>query len=427
MTFPARCAALALLTLAAPALAKVKILENKNYPGSVPGLAEAIARAKDPRDRIAMGLLLDEKLREKGAEVTDPALVAPAFELVLDGALSLMAGPGEVWTWDGQGSSPRADVLCRQKVLAFPGRLPANFSKSYTKKLEGKKLDRGLQGQSCTLEVTVAPTEADWHKTIEAGKTWGLIVHTASRAEGVMRLGLHFVSPSASTSSAPARERPALVGFVRAPKKSEEGVAWVFVDVPPILAKDWREQEVNLVTAQRRPSDAERRARLAAWAEDVRTLNPDRKAWLDSEQRLFLLRGFPLDKKELGLLDRYRTHGSALVHAAVELKRAELLNTLEPDTFAAAVEGLPLYMKDLLVLELLKQVNGPLEIGAEVSAVDLAEIKKAIASDSRVTNAEVKAAKGWGAFAKVQVEGLARPFVLVHRTEAGWVVLGEAR
>jgi hypothetical protein len=234
-----------------------------------------------------------------------------------------------------------------------------------------------------------------------------------------MRLGLHFVSPPRTTYYAPGRERPALVGFVRAPKKSEEGVAWVLVDVPPVIAKDWREQEVNLVTPQRRPSDAERRERLAAWAEDVRTLNTNRKAWLDDEQRLFQLRGFPLDKKELGVLDRYLTDGSPLVRAAVELKRAELLSTLEPDKFAAAIDGVPAYMKDLLVLELLKQVNGPLEVGPEVSAVDLAELKKAIAADPKLNTADVKAAKAWGAFAKVQVQGMARPFVLVHRTEAG--------
>lgn len=422
-----RTLALALLCLAAPALAKVKIIENKSYPSTAAGLAEALARTKDPRERITLGLMLDEKLRAKGAEVSDPAVLGPAFELVLDAALSQMAGPGEVWGWGAEGSAPRADVLCRQKVLAYPGRLPAGFSKSYTKKLEGKKLDRGLQGQSCTLTVTVAATEAAWHQAMDEGQSYGLVVHAAFQAEGVLRLGLHFVSPPRTSTYAPGRERPALVGFVRAPKKGEEGVAWALVDVPPILAADWREQEVNLLAPKGRPTDAERRLKLSAWAEDVRTINPSRSDWRDGEQRLFLLRALPIEKKELGLLDRYRTGGSPLVRAAVELKRAELLATLEPDSFAAAIDALPAYMKDLLVLELLKQVNGPLEVGEAVSAVDLAELKKAIAADPKLGLAEVKGAKGSGAFAKVQVAGMARPFVLAHRTEAGWVVLGEAR
>ena len=80
--------------------------------------------------RDALMLQLDAKLREKGAPLDDPEQLDALAGLMFQRILEDMAAPGEVWTWEGD-DAPRGDVLIREKLLLFPGRVSSELQEGH--------------------------------------------------------------------------------------------------------------------------------------------------------------------------------------------------------------------------------------------------------------------------------------------------------
>lgn len=330
-----RLAVLAVALLAAASPARPKLIEFKSLPQAPKAIAAALAKEKPGPMREALLSLLETRLREKGSEVSDPdqldAIAATMFQKIFDD----MAAPTEVWTWEGD-DGPRGEVLIRGHVLLLPGLTTSGFSKRYTVKPMGKRIDRGYLNTECTVEVGVAKSEADWHQWIEK-KGWGAALHPVLATDDVARVVLSIFSPGTSASPAPRHERPVWVAFF----KKEKG-EWQLLDFPPAAAKEQKLQEANALPAdpKERLTDPQRRLVLALRMDDVKLLNPARTAFLGREASWFDLTGLtecPVDAKTLDWLDPYRASEHPLVRAAAVLKVVSLGGAVQPAELLDAV------------------------------------------------------------------------------------------
>ena len=313
----------ALVGVAAVALGKgrAKILDFTTVPKTVPNLSAALPKEKkDATKRAALALSLDDLLREK-PEVSDPRLYDELAGTLLGDVLDKMCEPSEVFSTEHSPEkwNPRADMFFKERVLVYPGRVSKDFRRKFTKKPNGKNIDRGYRGQPITLDFQAAATE-DEFQTWTDTKGWGILIHEAHVDSGVARIGLTWVSPGTKETPGSHFERPAWVAFYKQPRP---GVGtFQLLAIEPETSTDWREQPINVVPPKTEPNDLERKLRISVWMEDVRAL-PVRPAFLGDEEKVFNLEGDgdeKLEAAQLPLLEPYRDSSSPMVRAAAELK-----------------------------------------------------------------------------------------------------------
>lgn len=313
---------------------KGKILEFKTMPRTVDGLAKQLEKEKDAVRRMGLAMVLDQMLREK-PETTDLKVYDEIGHLLLDKVLDQLAADTEVFEWPGgelqDEFAPRGDVLGKGEARIYPGRISKNFRRTYIKTPRGKRVDRGFRGQPCRVNINVPDSEDEYFKWVEK-EGFGIQMHSINIDGQYARAAMNFVSPGKGDKP-PRHERPVFVAFFKQPKP---GTPWTVLSIEQVTALDYREQEVNIIPPRSaQVSDWERKLRLAVWFEDVRTINPSRKAFTSEEERLFNLAGEGADKLEpaqLPLLEPYRMSDHPMVRAAAELKAIELGGATTPST-----------------------------------------------------------------------------------------------
>lgn len=353
MTSTLRLTSLFAVLLASVAFAgRGKILEVKTVPKSVKTVSEALPKEKkDVNRRSAMSLVLDDLLRAQ-PEVTEPALYDQLAGSLFSDVLDRMAEPGDAFSTDvgPDKYTPRADVFFRETVKVKPGRLTKDFFRKYTKKMQGKNIDRAYRNQPLTLSFNTAASDDEYAAWTES-KGWGVVVHTAhvDTAAGVARIGCTFVSPGGRF------ERPSWVAFY---KQAKPGVgAFQLLAIEPVIATDWREQPINVVPPKVEPNELSRKLALHVWMEQVRGI-PSRPAFLPQEEQLFNVQLEGADKIEaaqLPWLEQYRDSDSPMVRAAATLKAVSLGAEAKPDSVYIISRGLRHPVARARMEELLKK------------------------------------------------------------------------
>jgi hypothetical protein len=320
---------------------KGKYVDLRSVPKTVTTLSEALPREKkDPTKRAAIALTLDDMLRAK-PEVTDPKLYDELAGALFNDVLDKMCEPSEVFSTDHDPEkwNPRADVFFRETVKVFPSRVSPELHRKYTKKPQGKNIDRGYRGQAATLEFQTAESIDAFHAWTDT-KGWGVIIHEAHVDTGVARIGLTWVSPGTPEKPGGHFEHPSWIAFYKQPKP---GVGtFQLLAIEPETATDWRDQPLNLVPPKTEPNDLSRKLRLAVWMDNVRAL-PVRPAFMGDEEKVFNLDAEGgedrLEGAQLTLLDAYRGEASpAMVRAAAELKVAALGGNANPGNVQTLVK-----------------------------------------------------------------------------------------
>lgn len=319
---------LLLAVIATPALAgRSKMLEIKGAPKTPAAVAEAISKAgKDANRRTGLSLVLDELLRSK-PELNDPALYDQLAGTLFNDVLDKMAEPTDAFSTD-YGSdkfNPRADLFFRETVKVRPGRTTKEFRRRYTKKAQGKNIDRGYRNQPLTVDFATAASDDEFQQWTDV-KSWGVVLHAAhvDTAGGIARIGCTFISNGSKDVPGGRFERPSWVAFYKQPKP---GVgSFQLLAIEPVTATDWRLQPINLVPPKVEPNELAKKLYLAVWMEQVRAL-PARPAFGAQEEALFNLQYDTAEKFEasqVAWLDPYRDSDSPMVRAAAELKLAAL-------------------------------------------------------------------------------------------------------
>lgn len=341
MAFTTRRVALCLglaAALTAHAGRRVKIIDlvDPQSPTSPRALLAAVLTSKPSAARDANLMLLDAKLREKGANLEDPdqtdAMAVAVFQRIFED----MAAPSDVWTCDDD-EAPRADVLGRKRVLLLPGQATTGFSKAFTVTPKGKRLASALAAGPATLTVAVARSEAEWQASVMA-KGWGAALHQVKHLDDVARVGVTFLAPGAK------HQRPVWIAYF---KRAKSGAPWEFALLEPAEGKAQKAQEVNLMWVDPRatPGALHKKLVLAVRMEDVRLIPESRSALLDEEAKWFSLAGLtecPVDAKTVDWLERYRADSSPMVRAAAVVKTWELGGTLTGAELADVIANLRL-------------------------------------------------------------------------------------
>jgi hypothetical protein len=253
-----------------------KLIEFRNMPQTVPGLAKLLKTSKDQPFRTMASLSLDTMLRERGHELLETGEVDQVLGEVLKGLFTNMVADTDIYTWDKDNFGPRGDIVCKEKALVFPGRVSPSFERKYTVKVMGKRVDRGYLNQECSVLVSVAKTEDEWHQWT-GSKGWGLNPHAVYVNDNVARIGVTLYSAGTTQVPTPKIERPIYVGFATREKDAAE---WKLLSVEPPTSLDYRKQESNVFPADARTGEAEKKARLTFWMESVRMLNPARENFI---------------------------------------------------------------------------------------------------------------------------------------------------
>ncbi len=418
---------LLVLLAAGTGWARGKIIDFKRLPQTDPGLVEFLGKSKDIPFRIAATLVLDTHLREKGKEIKEAPEFDPVLEQVLGKILENMVADTDIYTWEPNNWGPRGDVVCKDKVLVFPGRVTPKFEKKYTVKVAGKRVDRGYVGQDCTLTAVAAKTEEEWHEWTSK-KGWGLNPHAAFVGDNVARVGVTFYSPGNASVATPKIERPVYVGFVSRAKDTEE---WKVLSVEPPVEKDYRKQECNAFPPDTKPTDYEKKLRLANWMEAVRILNPLHENFLGSEGTVFQVAGQGNDTldpaKDKGLLDLYRKAESPLVRAAAELKVSRMGDAPDTAVFADLISALkhPAARNEML-RELVKVLTPRFQANSPAGDDDVKALALLVSPDPKKP-AEVRELKIVDDIAKMRVSGQKFDGWLFRKFEDGWQILGPIR
>ncbi len=316
-----------LLLTAAPAFAgKVKFIEvvDPNALSSPRAMLAALEPMKPGPARDALMLQLDTKLREKGAPLDDPEQLDALAGLMFQRILEDMAAPGEVWTWEGD-DAPRGDVLIREKLLLFPGRVSSEFKKDITVTPKGKRIDRSYADTACKVTVQPAKSEPEWNGWVET-KGWGAAMHEVKWMDDVARVAVTVTAPGKAGMPGPKHQRPAWIGYFKRPKKSEPWTVGLFA---PTQAKEQKAAEANVssLDAKVQATEQHKKLVLALRMEDVRMIPPTRTALTPHEANWFSLKGLtgsPVDAKTQGWLEPYRADVSPMVRAAAVVKLLEL-------------------------------------------------------------------------------------------------------
>lgn len=328
-----RTIVLAILCVAAAAVARPKstFIEIKTLPTTVKGLAGVVEKEKPGDFRKQAIWALEAKLREKGDELTEPDAVDTLVDEVLKRVIDDMAANTEIYMWEGD-EAPRGDLLIRDPVLLLPGRTTTGFSKKYTVRPMGKRIDRGYRNTDCTVKVTVAKSPAEWFTHVES-KGWGIAVDPIRTTDGVARIVLRFLSKGGTEPLSARHERPVWVGFF---KQEAAGGPWTPVLWEPAASKLQREQETTLVPPgpNEKLTEAMKQHVLAIRVGDLALINPNRSVIHEHEARWTSLNGLSgsvVDAKNQGWLDVLRMSEEPLVRAAAVLKVGNLGGEVTPD------------------------------------------------------------------------------------------------
>lgn len=314
-----------LLPLGAAARPKSVMMEIRNVPSSPKAMAKVLATEKPGAFRNKVIDALETKLREKGEALEDPDAIDAITGVLFERVFEDMAAATDVWVWEAN-ESPRGDVLIRKTVKLLPGQTTTGFLKSVTVSPKGKRIDRGYLNTPCTVEVSVAKSEADWHAEAEKNGKWVAALHPVKHAEGVARVALTLLSPGKTEPPAPRHERPVWVAFF---KQEAPGTPWELLFFDPATAKDQKLQEANVLPGDGKAklSDAQRQLVLALRMEDVRLINPNRKVLTKDELKwvsLEGLSGLPVDAKHVAWLEPWRASEAPLQRAVAVLRIAQL-------------------------------------------------------------------------------------------------------
>lgn len=417
------------LLLAGTAFAgKGKIIDFKRLPQTDPGLIEFLAKAsKDLPFRIAGALVLDTHIREKGHEVTNAAEADPVIEAVLGQVFDNMGLPNEIYNWDPNGFAPRSDMVCKEKVLIYPGRVSPTFSRKYTVKMAGKHIDQGYVGTDCTVTAFSAKTEEEWHEWTSK-KGWGVNPHAVFVGENVARAAFTFYSKGSATVATPKVERPVYVGFVVRAKDTE---AWKVLSVEQPISSDARKQECNAFPLESKPSDYEKKLRMANWMEAVRVLNPIHENFVGTEGTIFQLNGTGNDQldpaKDKGLLEPYRIAASPLVRAAAELKLSRMGDPATPTVFGDLIATLKHpAARNELIRELVKVLAPRFNENAPANDADTKAMVELVSPDPK-NPASVRELKIVDDIAKMRITGQKFDGWLFRKVDDGWQILGPIR
>jgi hypothetical protein len=324
-----------LLQLAAAATAtarpKSTFFEIKSLPSSVKGLAAVVEKEKPSDFRKQAIWAMETKLREHGEELTDLDAIDSLADEMLKRVLDDMAGNTEIYTWEGD-DAPRGDLLIRETLYVLPGRTTSGFSKKYTVRPMGKRIDRAYRNTDCTLRVVVAKSVPEWFTHVES-KGWGVSFDTIRVTDSVARVVMRLVSKGGTEPASLRHERPVWVAFF---KQEAVGGPWNSVLFNPAAAQLQRDQETTMVPAnpKEKLTDAMKQHLLAIRVGDLALINPNRSTLHDSEARWTSLNGLSgsvVDAKTIGWLDVLRMDDDALVRAAGVLKIVSLGGTVMSD------------------------------------------------------------------------------------------------
>lgn len=321
-----RTIVLSFVLLSAAALARPRstFIEIRSLPGSVKGLAGVVEKEKPSDFRRQALWAMETKLRESGEALTDAQAVDALVDEMLRRVFDDMAAATDIYKWEGD-DAPRGDVLIRDPVLLLPGRTSAGFSKKYTVRPMGKRIDGAYRNTDCTVKVTMAKSPAEWFTHVES-KGWGVAVDPIKTTDGVARVVVRFLSKGGTEPLSARHERPVWVAFFR---QDADGGPWTPVLFQPAAAKLQREQETTLLPVEpvEKLTEPMKRHLLAIRLGDLALINQSRSSLHESEVRWTSLNGLSgsvVDQKNLGWLDELRLSEEPLVRAAAVLKTAAL-------------------------------------------------------------------------------------------------------
>ncbi|MBS1150067.1 MAG: hypothetical protein H6Q89_1765 [Myxococcaceae bacterium] len=403
-----------------------KMIEFKNLPQTVPGLAKLLKTSKDQPFRTVGALALDTMLRERGHELLETAEVDQVLGEVLRGLFNNMVADTEIYTWDKDNFGPRGDIVCKEKVLIYPGRVSPTFEKKYTVKVQGKRVDRGYLNQDCSVTVTVAKTDDEWHQWT-ASKGWGINPHAVFVSDNVARIAVTLYSAGTTPVPTPKIEKPIYVGFAAREKENEE---WKLLAVEPPTSLDYRKQECNAFPPDAKAGEAEKKARVAFWMESVRILNPARESFVGNEFTLFSMPSSgadAVDAKDKWMLEPYRKSDSPLVRASAELKLSRMGTATTPNALADLINQVrhPA-AKGELVKELLRLIGARLDASAPPSEEDQKTLVGLVSSNPQ-DPPRVKELKIDGDWARLRTFGTKVDGYVFRKTTDGWQLLGPMR
>lgn len=319
------CLVSVLVPLSAAARPKSVMMEFRSVPSSPKAMAKVLATEKPGAFRNKVIDALETKLREKGEPLDDPDAIDAMTGVMLEHVFEDMAAQNDVWVWEAN-EAPRGDVLIRDTVKLLPGQNTTGFTKSVTVSPKGKRIDRGYLNTPCTVQVSVAKSEADWFAESEKNGKWVAAVHPVKQLDGVAQVALSLFSPGKGEPPAPRHERPVWVAFF---KQDAPGTPWELMWFDPAVAKDQKLQEANLLPGDGKTklSDAQKQLVLALRMEDVRLINPNRKTLTKDELKWVSLEGLSgsvVDAKHVAWLAPYLTSDSPMVKAVAVLRTAQL-------------------------------------------------------------------------------------------------------
>ncbi|MEW6435525.1 MAG: hypothetical protein AB1730_28855 [Myxococcota bacterium] len=406
------CLVSSLMPLGAAAKPKSVMLEFRNVPASPKAMAKLLATEKPGAFRNKVIDALETRLREKGEPLDDPdaidAMTAVMFERILED----MAAKTDVWVWEAN-ESPRGDLLIRETVKLLPGQNTTGFTKSVTVSPQGKRIDRGYLNTPCTVQVTVAKSEADWYAEVEKNGKWVAAVHPVKQSEGIARVVVSLFSPGKGEPPAPRHERPVWVAFF---KQEAPGTPWELMWFDPAVAREQKLQEANLLPGDGKAklSDAQKQLVLALRMEDVRLINPKRKTLTKDELKWVSLEGLSgpvVDARHVGWLEGYRSSESPMVRAVAVLRIAQLGGEVRPAELVNAIET-------VMALPVQAEAMGVLSRLVAASTEPVSEADRAVLAQDRADEVQIL-----GDIARVR-RGSQNTFY--KRGEAGWKVIKPA-
>lgn len=403
-----------------------KLIEFKNLPQTVPGLAKMLSTSKDQKFRTLGALSLDTMLRERGHELLETAEVEQVLGEVLKGLFTNMVADTDVFTWDKDLFGPRGDIVCKEKALVFPGRVSPTFERKYTVKVMGKRVDRGYLNQDCTITVSAAKTEDEWHQWTGT-KGWGLSPHAVYVSDNVARIAVTLYSAGNTQVPTPKPERPIYVGFAI---REKDVADWKLLSVEPPTSLDYRKQESNIFPADSKAGEAEKKARLAFWMESVRLLNPARENFLGNEMTIFSMAAAgadAIDGKDKWMLEPYRKSDSPLVRACAELKLSRMGTATTPAALADLITQVrhPA-VRNELIKEMLRLIGPKLDAAPAPSEEDKATLVALVSPDPK-NPAIVKDLKIDGDWARLRVSNQKIDGYVLKKFADGWQILGPMR
>lgn len=312
------------LCSALAASARPAFIEIKNLPTTVKGLAGVIEKEKPGDFRKQAIWALEAKLREKGEELTDADAADALVDEVLRRIFEDMAAPTDIYRWDSD-DAPRGDVLIRDPVLLLPGRTSTGFSKKYTVRPMGKRIDGAYRNTDCTVKVSVAKSPADWFTHVDT-KGWGIAVDPIRTTDGIARIVLRFLSKAGTEPPSARHERPVWVSFW---KQGTDGAPWAPLLFDVAASKLQREQETTLVPPgpNEKLTPAMKEHIFAIRVGDLAYFNPNRATVNEHEVKWTSLNGLSgsvVDAKNQGWLDVLRMSEEPLVRAVGVLRVAAL-------------------------------------------------------------------------------------------------------